>query len=141
MVNMSFLSLKFIKTIPGQSILVRYRVLNLKPIVYLQVTTTRKKRQVDMYNYWKMAKRVRHAYSLGNIEYTDKTGIYRKLYLQKHGSFMVTWVFTNGTVHVHRDQVNQIINVRRLEPHFVWNIRWRPQGTLSNMCGFWGSIP
>ena len=61
MENKIFLSLHFIKSTSCQDLFGRYIVFNLAPIFYLKVTTTRKKRQVVIYNYLKIAKRVRHA--------------------------------------------------------------------------------
>ena len=62
--------------------------------------------------------RVSHDYSVGNLVYAENTGIYRKLYYDKQGPYRINEVFTNGTVLLQRDAINEQINIIRLVPYF-----------------------
>ena len=59
-----------------------------------------------------------HDYKVGDFVHIIKDGVYRKLEGDKLGPFPITQVFTNGTVQIQRDLVNERINIRRLTPHF-----------------------
>ena len=50
--------------------------------------------------------------------YVDKTGIFHGLDYNKHGTYRIIEVFTNGTVRVPKIQVNEQINIIWLSPHF-----------------------
>ena len=47
-----------------------------------------------------------HDYAIGDIVYIEMTGIYCKLYFKKQVPYIITEVFTNGTVQSQRGQVN-----------------------------------
>ena len=48
-----------------------------------------------------------HDYAIGNIVYVEMTGIYCKLDYKKQGPYIITEVFTNGTVQVQWGKVNE----------------------------------
>ena len=54
--------------------------------------------QVDIDNVRENAKRVTHDYAIGNQVYVEMTSIYGKLEYKKQGPYIITEVFTNGTV-------------------------------------------
>ena len=60
-----------------------------------------------------------HDYAIINLVYVEITGIYHKLDYKKQGPYIITEVFTNGTVLFQIGQENECINIRRLTPHFV----------------------
>ena len=73
---------------------------------------------MDKANLRENNKRIDYDYQIDDKVYVIKDGIYRKLDTPKLGPFSITDVFTNGTVRIQRGNVNERINIRRLEPHF-----------------------
>ena len=78
----------------------------------------KKQALVDKANLKENIKRVDYDYQIDDKVYVIKDGIYRKLEALKLGPFVITDVYTNGTVRIQRGNVNEHINIRRLEPHF-----------------------
>ena len=70
---------------------------------------------MDIYNVLENARRVTYDYAVGDLVYVEMTGIYRKLDYKKQGTYRIKEVFTNGTVEVQQGQVNECINIRRVE--------------------------
>ena len=103
---------------PGQAVFGRYMLCNLASIVDWRVATATKQRKLDIDNVRENVKRVTHDYAIGNQVYVEMTGIYHKLDYKEKGPYRITEVFTNGTVRVQNEQVNERINTRRLNPHF-----------------------
>ena len=60
-----------------------------------------------------------HDYAIANLVYKEMPGIYHKIYYKKQGPYRITELFTNGTVQFQWEQVNEIINIRRLIPYFI----------------------
>ena len=102
----------------GQAIFGRDILFNLSPVVEWRVATDVKLRQVDIDNVRENDKRFTHDYAIGDQFYVEMKVIYRKLYYKKQGLYIITELFTNGTVRVQRGQVNGRIKIRRLKPHF-----------------------
>ena len=57
-------------------------ILNLTSVLYKQVVTTAKQRQVNIDNVWENARRVTLDYTIGDRVYVEMTGIYWKLFLR-----------------------------------------------------------
>ena len=72
----------------------------------------------DKANLRENKKRVDYDYQVDDQVYIVKDGIFRKMDCPKEGPFVITDVFTNGTVRIQRGAINERINIRRLEPHF-----------------------
>ena len=87
---------------PGQAVLGRDMLFKTTSLIDWHVVTTRKKRQVDIDNAHKNTRQMRHDYEVGNLAYMEKTSIYRILYYKKHGLYIITELFTSGTVRVQR---------------------------------------
>ena len=104
---------------PGQSVFFRYMLFNLASVVDWRVITTVKQRQVDIDNVKENAKQVTHDYAIGDQVYVEITGIYCKLDYRKQGPYKITEVLINGTFRVQHGQVNEIINIKQLKPHFA----------------------
>ena len=83
---------------PGQSVFDRDILFNLASFVDWQVVPAAKQRPVDIDNIRENAKRVMHDYAIDNQVYVKMVGIYRKLDYRKQGTYIITDVFTNGTV-------------------------------------------
>ena len=92
---------------------------NFASVIDWQVVTAAKQRQEDIDNVRENSKQVTHNYAIGDQFYVEMTGIYRRIDSRKQGPYIITKVFTKGTVRVQHGQVNERINIRRLKPHFV----------------------
>ena len=91
-------------------------LINLTLIVDWHVVTARKQRQVDIDISYEHTRRIRHDCSVGNIVYVEKKES-NTIILQIHRLYIVTGVFTNGTVQFYRGTINKQINIRRIEPY------------------------
>ena len=94
-------------------------VFNLSTVVDWKAITARKQAQVDRDNLRENANRVSHDYAIGDQVYVKIDGIKRKLDNKKRGPYRITQIHTNGTVRIQKGNVNERINIRRLEPHFT----------------------
>ena len=103
---------------PGQAVFGRDMLFNLVSVVDWQVVTAAKEHQVDIDNVRENTRQVTHVYAIGDQVYVEMTGIYRILDYKRQGSYIITEVFTNGTVKLQRVKVNEKIYIRRLKPHF-----------------------
>ena len=103
---------------PGQAVFGRDILFNLDSVIYWRVATAANQRQLDIDNVRENAKRLTHDYAIGNRVYVEMTVIYRKLDYKKQGPYIITEVFTNGTVQFQRGKVNERIKIRKLKPHF-----------------------
>ena len=103
---------------PGQAIFSSNKLFNLSSVVYWNVATAAKQRQLFIDNVSENAKRVTHDYAIGDWVYVEMTGIYRKLDYKKQGPYRITEVFTNAIVLFQWGQVNEWINIRQVYTHF-----------------------
>ena len=81
-----------------QAVFGRYMIFNLMSVVYWQVVTAAKQQQVEIYNAWENAIQVTHDYAIGDQVYVEMNGIYRKLDYKKQVLYIITELFTKGTV-------------------------------------------
>jgi hypothetical protein len=103
---------------PAQLVFGRDMMFNITSLVNWKELSIRKQKLVDKANLRENRSRVDHDYQVGSRVYITADGINRKLDSPKSGPFLVTDVYTNGTVRIQRGAVNERINIRRLEPHF-----------------------
>ncbi len=96
----------------------RNMIFNLKSLINWKVVSDRKQQTVDRSNLWENSKRVDFDYKVGQKAYIKWEKPYRKLNGPKLGPYKITDVYTNGTVHIQKGNVNERINIHRLEPHF-----------------------
>ena len=96
----------------------RDMLLNLTSIIDWRVVTDIKQGQVGIDNVCKHDRWVRNDQAIGDLVYVENVGIYLKLYYKKQGPYIITEVFTNGTVWVQRGAINKLINIIRLVSHF-----------------------
>ena len=65
--------------------------------------------------------RIIHEYQIDDQVLLNRTGIlYPKLKHPRDGPFPITKVNSNGTVKFQKGIVNEPVNIRRLQPYFVW---------------------
>ena len=91
---------------------------NFTTIFYWRIVTARKQRKVNKDNYQKKDRQIRHEYTIGNIFYAEKKGIYRKPDDKNQGTYKITEVFKYGTIQVQRGSINKRIDIIQLVPHF-----------------------
>jgi hypothetical protein len=103
---------------PAQLVFGRDMMFNLTSLVNWKELSIKKQRDVDKANLRENRKRIDYDYEVGQKIYIKNDGVNRKLDCPKQGPFEITEVFTNGTVRIQRQNVNERINIRRIEPHF-----------------------
>ena len=103
---------------PGQDVFGRDMLLNLVSVLYWKFVTSENQRQVYIYNVRENSRQVAHDYAIGDQVYAEMTGIYRKLDYNKQGPYIITELFTNGTVQVQQVQANEQINIIWLKHNF-----------------------
>ena len=91
---------------------------NLKALINWKELSIKKQKLVDKANLRENKNRIDYDYTVGQEIYIKNDGIQRKMDSPKQGPFTITEVFTNGTVRIQRGNVNERINIRRIEPHF-----------------------
>ena len=101
-----------IQATSGQGIFGSKIIINLSSV-------SGKQQQVDIGNVQENTRWVTHDNSIGNIVHVEITGIYRKLDYKKQWPYIITKVFTSGTVRVQQEQVNERINSRQLMSHSI----------------------
>ena len=84
----------------------------------MERTHNKKQKLIDKANLRENRKRIDYDYTVGQEVYIKNDGVQRKMDDPKQGPFTITDVFTNGTVRIQRGNVNEQINIRRIEPHF-----------------------
>ena len=62
------------------------------------------------------SKRISHTYKVGDKITYKKHGILRKLSTPKRGPYQVTHVYSNGNIRIQRDNINERVNIRHVEP-------------------------
>ena len=92
--------------LPGQAIFGTDILFNLVSVVYRQVVTAAKQRQLEIDNISEKARQLTHEYVICDQIYVEINAIYRKIYYKKQGPYRITEVFTHVKVWVQRRQVN-----------------------------------
>lgn len=110
-----------LKATPGQAIFGRDMLFDIPFITDWTEVGRRRQRQVDSSNARENSKRLDFDYTVGSkaliIKATDGSHL-PKADDKNEGPYRVTQVYTNGTVRLQRDSVNERINIRRLTPYF-----------------------
>ena len=105
---------------PGQLVFGRDMIFNMTTVIDWHAMHNRKQNQTLRDNTRENNKRIEHQYSVDDYVYVvrDKDEVSRKMTAPKTGPYAVTDVYDNGTVRIQRGNVNERINIRRIEPHF-----------------------
>ena len=105
---------------PAQLVFGRDMIFNIATVVDWRAIHNRKVTQVLRDNTRENNKRIEHVYNVDDYVYVvrDKDDVSRKMTAPKMGPYTVTDVYNNGTVRIQRGNVNERINIRRIEPHF-----------------------
>jgi len=103
---------------PAQLVFGRDMIFNLQTMVDWKALSIRKQKLVDAANLCENQNRIDFDYQIGQKVYVINNDIKRKLESPKKGPYLITNIYTNGTVRIQHGNVNERINIRRLEPHF-----------------------
>ena len=105
---------------PAQLVFGRDMIFNMTAVIDWRAKHCNKKAQVKRDKIRENNKRIAHDYAVGDNVYIvrDKNEVRRKMSAPKMGPYEVTDIYDNGTVRIQRDNVNERINIRRIEPHF-----------------------
>jgi len=82
--------------------------------------TIRMKRQAKIHDNMvrENLKRINHEYHIGDKVLLDKPGIRNKLSAPRTGPYPIEQINDNGTIHIRKGAVGQLVNKRRLTPYF-----------------------
>jgi hypothetical protein len=103
---------------PAQLVFGRDMIFNIKTVVNWDLIRKRKQSQVDFDNERENKRRISYDYKVGQRVYLVNTDIKRKCQVPHEGPYVITDVFTNGTVRIQRGITNERVNIRRITPHF-----------------------
>ena len=110
-----------LKASPGQAIFGRDMLFDIPFLCDWSDIGKRRQQLIDKSNARENKKRVPHDYKVGQkaliIKATDGSHLPKAEDVHE-GPFLVTEVFTNGTVRLQRGSVNERLNIRRLTPYF-----------------------
>ena len=90
---------------------------NITYLLNWKELSRKKKLSVYKANLHENKSRINYNYCNSSQAYVTSDGIQRKLDSSKAGPFLITEVYTNGTVRIQQGAINKRINIRRLEPH------------------------
>ena len=103
-------------TTPGAAIFERDMLFDIPFLADWSDIGKRRQNQVDKSNIRENSKRVDFDYRVGQKCLIIKDGIFRKAEDKNEGPYLITEVFSNGTVRIQRGSINERINIRRLHP-------------------------
>ena len=103
---------------PGAAIYGRDMLFDIPYVANWAKIGKRRQQQVDKSCELKNKLRVDFDYRVGQKVLLFKDGILRKAEDPYEGPFVITDVYTNGTVRIQRGTLNERLNIRRLHPYF-----------------------
>ena len=105
-------------TTPGAAIFSRDMLFDIPYIADWSKIGKRRQKQVDQSNKEENKNRIDFDYRVGTKVVLIKDGILRKAEDKNIGPYLITEVFSNGTVRIQRGTINERVNIRRLSPFF-----------------------
>jgi len=103
---------------PGAAIFGRDMLFDIPYIADWNAIGKRRQTAVDKNTLIENKRRIDYDYQIGNKVTIRKDGVLRKAEDKSTGPFVITQVFTNGTVRIQRGSVSERINIRRIDPYF-----------------------
>ena len=91
---------------PGQSVCGRNMLFKLMSSVDWRIIIARRLWKEVVYNVQESSRQFRHDYIIGDLDYVENTGIYRKSDYKKQSPYIITEYFTHGTVQFQRVSKN-----------------------------------
>jgi hypothetical protein len=101
---------------PGQLVYGRDMIFNIKHEANWKAIVDRKQRKINKNNKYENAKRIAHDYKVGDKVLLERHQA-RKMERPYDGPYVITNVYTNGTVTVKKGAVYQRHNIRRIQPY------------------------
>ena len=91
---------------------------NHKALIHWKELSNKKQKWVYKANLRENNNRVDYDHVVGQRIYIKNDGVQNEMNCSKQGPFKITEAFSNGTVHIQRDNVNEKVSIRIIEPHF-----------------------
>ena len=105
---------------PGQTVFGRDMLFDLTFNTKWDNIQENKQQKINYRNIRENLRRIPFDYQIGDkvVIHKDHKALIRKAVYVNDGPFVITQVFTNGTVRIQKGRVNERINIRRLSPFF-----------------------
>jgi len=107
-----------LRSSPGAAVFGRDMLFDIPYLADWTEIGRRRQQLVDQNNTRENNKRVDFDYAVGQKVLLIKDGILRKAEDKNDGPYVITQVYTNGTVRIQRGTINERLNIRRLTPYF-----------------------
>ena len=107
-----------LRSSPGAAVFGRDMLFDIPYLADWTEIVRRRQKLVDQNNTRENNKRVDFDYAVGQKVLLIKDGILRKAEDKNDGPYVITQVYTNGTVRIQRGTINERLNIRRLTPYF-----------------------
>jgi Integrase zinc binding domain len=101
---------------PGQLVFNRDMVIPVKFTANWAYISQKRLRQTQKDNQQENARCIPHHYHVGDKVLYKKHGVLKKLDTPRRGPFLITKVYTNGTVQLKHGVVSERVNIRHLTP-------------------------
>ena len=103
---------------PGAAIFGRDMLFDIPYLADWKAIGKRRQSAVDQNTHHKNKRRADFDYAIGQKVTIRKDGVLRKAENKNIGPYVITQVFTNGTVRIQRGSISERINIRRIDPYF-----------------------
>ena len=107
-----------LRSSPGAAVFGRDMLFDIPYLADWTEIGRRRQQLANQNNQRENSKRVDFDYAVGQKVLLIKDGILRKAEDKNDGPYVITQVFTNGTVRIQRGTINERLNIRRLTPYF-----------------------
>ena len=107
-----------LRTTPGAAVFGRDMLFDIPFLADWTEIGRRRQLLVDQNNERENRRRLDFDYAVGQKVLLTKDGIIRKAEDKNFGPFVITQVYTNGTVRIQRGTITERMNIRRLSPYF-----------------------
>ena len=108
----------FLKTTPGVTIFGRDMIFDIPFLVDWTKIGRHRQALVDQDNTCKNKHNVDFGCAMGQKVLIIQDGIICKAEDKNNGPYVITKVYTNGTVRIQRGTLNERLNIKRLTPYF-----------------------
>jgi hypothetical protein len=108
-----------LKATPGKLVFGRDTVLHIRFMADWGAIEQQLQKEMGRNNRRENVSRISHDYKVGDKILLKKAGKHlRKLEAPRTGPRTVAAIYTNGTVRIQKDKINERVNIRRLFPYF-----------------------
>ena len=107
-----------LESTPTQLVFGRDMILPISLRANWNESETKRERKIAHNNAVENQSRIDHTYKVGDRVLYKKHGILRKMSTPRRGPYEVTHVYTNGTLRIQRNNINERVHIRHLIPFF-----------------------